>query len=323
MSSNLTNNYENYPTHPITNLKHQLLQEYEDRGLDEVFQGQVIDTPEGETYLIKTRYKIDFSLKSCNQIKESIKKDLKLIPGIGEITESRLKNEGYTNLDKLQEHPRLGWKARLFLEKLENEEYDPILNLVKKRYPASHQRVLECAGFREYENFIFVDIETLGLNHQPVILMGEATLCQDEIEVRQYLLRDLKEEPAVLSGIYSHLNDDSAFVSFNGLSFDLPYIKNRLRYFQLESDLERPHFDLYHYSRRFWRSSIPNCKLTTIEKYLLGIERRDDIPGRYIPDYYKTYKEEDNIGPLVPIIEHNQMDIVTLAHILCRMHNEI
>lgn len=308
---------------PVTDLKRRLLNEYQDKTLDEVFGGEEIETTYGTTYLIKSRDKIDFCLKKCDDIKKSMIGDLKLIPGIGPATESRLKKEGFTDIEKLQNHPKIGWKAEMFLSKLEEKDSSSIIELVKKNYPSSHERVLECAGYKNPEHFIFMDIETLGLNHQPVILMGEATLKKNEIEVRQYLCRDLGEEPAVLSGITSHLCEESAFVSFNGASFDLPYIKNRLEYFQIEQDLSRTHFDLYHYSRRFWGSNLPNCRLTTIERHLFDIERVDDVPGSHIPGYYKTYQKEDNIGPLVPIIEHNRMDIVTLALILSRMHDEI
>lgn len=307
---------------PIERLKAKLLAQYEDSALDEL-GGEEIETPHGKTLQITHREKIKFNLKSDTKVEKSIKCDFKLLPGIGDCTADRLKEQGYSTIDDLIEHPRFGDNAQIFLDRMCNGDSCDIIDLVKNRYPASHKRVLECAGFKKPEHFIFLDIETMGLSNVPVILMGEATIEEDEIEVRQYLLRDFSEEPAVLSGLTSQVDKETAFVSFNGVTFDLPFIKNRLRHFSIKNDLNRPHFDLLHFSRRLWRNNLPNCQLTTIEEHLFDIERSDDVPGSKIPGYYKTYQKTGNIGPLVPIVEHNRMDIVTLALILSRMHDEI
>ncbi|HSO25511.1 MAG TPA: ribonuclease H-like domain-containing protein [Methanobacteriaceae archaeon] len=307
---------------PIERLKARLMEEYQDKSLEDL-GGEEIETPHGNTLQITNREKIKFNLKSQKNVEKSIKCDFKLLPGIGDSTATRLKGEGYKTLEDLIEHPRFGKNAQIFLERMGEGNSCDIIDLVKNRYPASHKRVLECAGFKEPEHFIFLDIETMGLSSVPVILMGEATLENNKIEVRQYLLRDLAEEPAVLSAFTSQVHEDTAFVSFNGVTFDLPYIKNRLRHFSIKPDLDRPHFDLLHFSRRFWRENLPNCQLTTIEEHLFDIERTDDVPGSHIPGYYKTYLKTNNIGPLVPIIEHNRMDIVTLALIMSRMHDEL
>jgi uncharacterized protein len=307
---------------PIENLKNKLLEENEGKSLEDL-GGEFIETSQGEVLCIKNSEKIDFKLKSTTKIRKSLITDFKLLQGVGEATEMRLKDQGFKTMECLEEHPKFGEKASIFLDKLNSESCPEMSDLIKKRYPASHQRVLDCAGFSQDEHFIFLDIETLGLSNKPVILMGEASIENGKIEVRQYLLRDFGDEPAVLSAFLQQVTMDTSFVSFNGVTFDLPYIKNRLRYFRMEYDLERPHFDLLHYSRRFWKSKLPNCKLTTIERHLFDIERIDDVPGSHIPGYYSTYLKENNIGPLVPIIEHNRMDIVTLARILSQMHEEI
>lgn len=307
---------------PITDLKNRLLQKYEDQTVEDL-GGELIETSEGEVLCISNREKINFKLKSHQKIRKSLINDLKLLPGIGEATENRLKDQGFKTMECLEEHPKFGERASLFLEKLNSKSCSQMCDLIKTRYPASHPRVLDCAGFSQDEHFIFLDIETLGLSNQPVILMGEASIEDGEIEVRQYLLRELGEEPAVLSAFTQQVTPETSFVSFNGVTFDLPYIKNRLRYHRIKYDLDRPHFDLLHYSRRFWKNQLPNCKLTTIERHFFDIERVDDVPGSHIPGYYSTYLKEKNIGPLVPIIEHNRLDIVTLALILSQMHEEI
>ena len=49
----------------------------------------------------------------------------------------------------------------------------------------------------------------------------------------------------------------------------------------------------------------------------------DDVPGQYIPDYYDTYLSQNNIGPVVPIIEHNCQDIISLASFLEKMYEDV
>jgi len=80
---------------------------------------------------------------------------------------------------------------------------------------------------------------------------------------------------------------------------------------------------LLHLSRRTWKDKLPNCKLQTLEKYLFNFEREDDVPSSMVPSFYKTYDETGNIGPLIPIIEHNREDIITLAKILSKLHTEL
>jgi len=162
----------------------------------------------------------------------------------------------------------------------------------------------------------------MGLFNRPIILFGVATISEDQISINQYLLRDIKEEPAALMGFLSNLNKDSVFITFNGRTFDIPYVKERLAYYRIRKNIEKPHFDILHFSRRAWRERVPNCKLTTIEKYLLGIERKDDVPSALVPDFYETYMRKKNVGPLIPIIEHNKQDLVTLANIFSKLHEE-
>ena len=53
------------------------------------------------------------------------------------------------------------------------------------------------------------------------------------------------------------------------------------------------------------------------------MERHEDVPSGLVPDFYKTYLKTGNIGPLIPIIEHNRQDVVTLARLLSQLYQEI
>jgi uncharacterized protein YprB with RNaseH-like and TPR domain len=138
----------------------------------------------------------------------------------------------------------------------------------------------------------------------------------------QYLLRGKADEAAVIEGYLSHIDDTSTLFTYNGASFDVPFIKNRCNYYHIHDETSPFHYDLMYYARNLWKDRLPNCKLTTIEKYIFNIDRVDDVPGSHIPGFYDTYLKEDNIGPLIPIIEHNRLDIIALAKFLKKLHEK-
>jgi len=90
----------------------------------------------------------------------------------------------------------------------------------------------------------------------------------------------------------------------------------------MKGDLDNPHFDILHFSRRAWKEKLPNCRLTTLEKFLFGTERKDDISSALVPEFYETYLRTKNVGPLIPIIEHNRQDLITLANVFSRLHKQ-
>jgi uncharacterized protein YprB with RNaseH-like and TPR domain len=81
----------------------------------------------------------------------------------------------------------------------------------------------------------------------------------------------------------------------------------------MRSPAKIPHYDVLHFSRRRWKDQFPSLRLTSLELEILGISREEDIPGQMVPEFYETYLKTGNCGPLVPIIEHNKQDVVSLA----------
>ena len=107
-----------------------------------------------------------------------------------------------------------------------------------------------------------------------------------------------------------------AYISFNGKSFDIPYISERAAYYGMPVNLNQPHFDLLHFSRRRWAGSLPNVRLSTLERQILGISRAVDIPGSLVPEFYEAFLRTGNCGPLVPIVDHNRQDLISLGFLL-------
>ena len=303
-------------------LKQRLLREYEGKKLEEVIDGEEFRTKNGVCYRITTQGKINLMSFTYQKARKAILSDFKLIYGIGEAKERILKEEGYRTIEDLTKHPRFGEQATKFLEVINRPDALRLINWIGHWLPKSHPLVLYVSGLYDKEDFTILDIESMGLFSRPIILIGIAQLSGDDILITQYFLRNIAEEPSVLAGFLSQVRGNCAFITFNGRNFDIPYIKERLVYYGMRANLDVPNFDVLYFSRRAWREKLPNCRLTTLEKYLLGIRRKDDVPSALVPEFYETYLRTGNIGPVIPIIEHNRQDLITLANIFSRLCEE-
>ena len=308
----------------FNNLKFGLMNKYKDWDLLDIEGSKVIENIYGKTLKITRKEKIDFSLHKKESNKYELASNLKLMPGIGLQTEMKLKREGYKTHYDLLNHPNYSKRAEKLIKKIEKNCFINEFNLRKSlnKYPNSKNITLKSLSSLDPFNLKFMDIETLGLSNAPIILIGIAEIKGKYIESNQYLLRKKEEEAALIEAYLSHIDEASVHVTYNGAIFDIPFIKNRARRYRIDCNLDQVHFDLIYPARNLWKDILPNCKLTTIEEHLFNIKRKDDVPGAYIPDYYNTYLVTKNIGPLIPIIEHNRMDIVSLASFLMKLYEE-
>ena len=304
-------------------LRSKLIETYKETSIEDYFKGEEFETKNGTCYKIQEDRKIKLSTISESKARNNLLNDLKLIRGIGESKAEILRSNGFENIEDLKQHPRYSDDACKLVNIVDEGDFSKITDYVSNRYPKSHPSALYSSCFTGNENFLFMDIETMGLKGVPLILIGVARVENNKILVEQYLLRNLEEESAAIEAFLSHMDENTVFVSFNGQTFDIPYIKERMRHLGIKGNIQRYHLDLLHFSRRTWKEKLPNCKLQTIEKLLFNFEREDDVPSSMVPSFYKTYNETGNMGPLIPIVEHNREDVVTLARILSRLHTEM
>lgn len=169
---------------------------------------------------------------------------------------------------------------------------------------------------------LFLDLETTGLSCGPLFLIG--TMCWEggELLVRQYLARDYSEERAVISRFAETFAARKLLVTFNGKSFDMPYLRMRAAGTRVELPPDPPHFDLLHVCRRIWKDALPNCKLQTLETRICGRPRYGDIPGEQIPAAYHAFVRTGDARRMVSILHHNMLDLVTMADLMVRLPPE-
>jgi uncharacterized protein YprB with RNaseH-like and TPR domain len=175
-------------------------------------------------------------------------------------------------------------------------------------------------GLNKYErirssDIMFFDLETCGLASEPIFLSGILIEEEGKFFIRQFLARDFDEESAILAMTLMMMDTKKLLVTFNGKSFDVPYLLRRSDAGDIPFGGIPAHLDMLHIAKRHWAKNLPNCKLITLESHLLNRHREGDIPGARIPAAYHRFVRTGNPSELTRIIYHNALDLITLAQL--------
>jgi len=169
---------------------------------------------------------------------------------------------------------------------------------------------------------LFLDIETTGLSSRcPIFLCGLMYFDGFGFRFEQLLARDFSEEAPMLYYLGERLGEFELLITFNGRSFDLPYILDRMAYhgIRLPRGLMDRNYDVLLYSRRKWKGRVTNCKLQTLEKEICGRRRMGDIPSSLIPETYQEFIGSGDVSLLKPIMYHNLIDLVSMAELIAAL----
>jgi uncharacterized protein YprB with RNaseH-like and TPR domain len=170
------------------------------------------------------------------------------------------------------------------------------------------------------EELVFLDLETTGLHRGNIMLLGFMTLGPGErpLTVTQLFPRDYDEEGPLLGEFLERLRRHPVLITFNGKSFDAPFLESRLRFHGYFEPLRFAHVDLLHLARRLWRNRLPDFRLQTLERRLFGRRRLADLPGSEVPRVWEDFVRHGELRHLPGIWEHNLRDLTTLAELLIR-----
>jgi uncharacterized protein len=180
-------------------------------------------------------------------------------------------------------------------------------------------------------NLCFFDVETTGLAGgagTQAFLVGCAVLEDGGLRVRQFLLPGFEHERALLGLVAEWTASQGTLVTFNGRTFDVPLIETRYLLHRLKFPLtEMPHLDMLHPARRLWKQrpmvagpalDEDSCTLSVLERHLSGYHRIDDVPGFEIPSRYFRFIRSGDAYPLEAVLEHNRIDLISLAMVTAR-----
>ncbi len=169
------------------------------------------------------------------------------------------------------------------------------------------------------ERTVFLDLETTGFSSTPVFLAGTMVIEHGCIHVRQFFARDYSQEKSVLHAVASLLGEFEVLVTFNGKSYDVPFLKDRFCFHGLPFEPVMFHLDLLHPARRRWREELPDCRLVTLERHLCGRRRIGDVSGSEIPAVYHEFVRTGYSRAMRSVFHHNVLDLITLAELLCEL----
>lgn len=169
------------------------------------------------------------------------------------------------------------------------------------------------------KNICFLDIETTGLSskYNEVILIGLLCIENDKVYITQFFADSISEEYELLSKFEEFINKFSYIITYNGNTFDLPFLKKRLDFHKINNNIDDfLHLDLLRLVRKNKNLlKLDNCKLKTVERYL-NIYREDTISGKESVDLYKDYEYSKDQHKKNIILKHNYDDILYLPQLL-------
>ena len=167
------------------------------------------------------------------------------------------------------------------------------------------------------EKWAFLDTETTGLAGGAgtyAFLIGVGSITPRGFLIRQFFMREFAEETSLLLGLAEYLKPFEVLITYNGKTYDQPLLETRYRMARTRPPFHRlEHLDLLHGARRLWKLRFDSCRLVDLENQILGVEREGDLPGELIPYVYFEFLRTREAFRLVPILHHNQIDILTLA----------
>jgi uncharacterized protein YprB with RNaseH-like and TPR domain len=174
----------------------------------------------------------------------------------------------------------------------------------------------------EGRKLLFYDTETTGLGGAGAIvfLAGTAELLPASIRFIQYFAADLPGELDLLEEFQKHDQADTLWVSYNGKSFDAPFLRSKAAMNGIHLTMQHQ-LDLLHPVRRLWKSIIGSCSLGDIEQRILHLKRPIDIPGELVPAKYFEYLRSNEWEVLQEVIAHHRQDILNMMLLFAKIES--
>lgn len=169
---------------------------------------------------------------------------------------------------------------------------------------------------------LFFDIETDGLSHKnKIIIIGIIT--HDPLSQKTTLIQlfndDYQSEKELMLEFKAICiqHEPDYYISFNGHSFDIPFINARFSHFHIQHQLiKSANIDLLRIAKKNQDLlKITDFKLKTIEQFV-GISRNDTISGKDSIILYQAYIESKSNQIKDSILLHNYDDILNMVPLL-------
>lgn len=167
----------------------------------------------------------------------------------------------------------------------------------------------------------FFDIETTGLNraNNSVYLIGFLYFDANSLQwtITQCFAESIDEEKQILQWTNNFISNFKTLITFNGESFDIPFIKYRMDKYGIKNNFDKlSSFDIYKEVKKHHSYlNFKNYRLKTIEENL-GIYREDKLSGKECINLYFKYMRNKEKDLVDKILKHNYDDLYYLIDIL-------
>lgn len=166
---------------------------------------------------------------------------------------------------------------------------------------------------------LFFDIETTGLSADisAITLIG----CSDlNGNITQWFNEDGFSQEQILSDFLAFIKSYDTLITFNGKTFDLPFLTSKIKEFKLNASFDSyKHLDLYQILKPYknlW--GLKNFRQKNLEEYL-GLDRTDKLSGKKLIKTYQNYLEKGDIKDKEAVLLHNREDLLGLRDIYSLM----
>lgn len=166
---------------------------------------------------------------------------------------------------------------------------------------------------------LFFDIETTGLSADisAITLIG---CCDMDRNITQWFNEDGFSQKQILSDFLAFIKSYDTLITFNGTTFDLPFLTSKIKEFKLNASFDRyEHLDLYQILKPYknlW--GLKNFRQKNLEEYL-DFHRTDKLSGKKLIKTYQNYLEKGDTKDKEAVLLHNREDLLGLRNIYSLM----
>ena len=170
-----------------------------------------------------------------------------------------------------------------------------------------------------HEDCIFFDIETTGFSpaSSNIYLIGCLRKVGENLVIDQFFAESKADEQEVLKEFIALLHQYKTIISFNGIGFDIPFIKAKCDTYGIEEHLKDfAYIDIFKLiSSIKFLLKLPNYKQKTLESFL-DIHRDDKFSGGELINVYDDYVKTHSAEAEELLLLHNFEDVTDMLDLI-------
>ena len=191
--------------------------------------------------------------------------------------------------------------------------------MITKKDSISYQPANRLEEIFFTKNSIFFDIETTGFSasRNDLYLIGCGYHDDKDFHIIQFFAENPNEQATVLNEFFSLLSHFDTILSFNGLGFDIPFLKAKCSQLHLSDPFAAfSYIDIFKSVSKYKKVlGLPNYKQKTLEAFL-NVSREDEKSGGDLIPVYEDYKKFQKEAALSLLLLHNHDDVLGMLPLI-------